>query len=136
VRSEHAMLGAVIAEARPVALDGEDVTLAFSSTAQFLKKKAESPANRSAVGEAVKAVTGGRYRLSFELRDDRGEQRGAEQDDTSEEEWVRRFMEEFDAEEIAAFDAAEVTRERITAGQRVSAHESGEQAMTSSEKGA
>ncbi len=135
VRSEHAMLGAVIAEARPVALDGEDVTLAFSSTAQFLKKKAESPANRTAVGEAVKAVTGARYRLSFELRDEPGEPAGAQESEASEEEWVRRFMEEFDAEEVAAFDAAEVTRERITAGPRGSGEESAEQARASTEEG-
>ena len=35
VRAEHALLGAVIADARPVALDGEELTLAFASTAQF-----------------------------------------------------------------------------------------------------
>jgi DNA polymerase III subunit gamma/tau len=134
VRSEHAMLGAVIAEARPVALDGEDVTLAFSSTAQFLKKKAESPANRAAVGEAVAAVTGGRYRLSFELRDAEGEGAAGEGGETSEEEWVRRFMVEFDAEEIAASDAEESTRERITARKGAPAAEPGEP-MTSGEKG-
>ncbi len=114
VRAEHAMLGAVIAEARPVGLEGGDVTLAFPSTAQFLKKKAESPANRAAVGDAIHAVTGGRYRLSFELSAVAREQ-GSAPDETSEEEWVRRFMEEFDAEEIAEFEATEFGRERITA---------------------
>ena len=50
VRGEHAMLGAVIKDARPVALEGFDLTLAFSATAQFLRKKAEDPANRAIVG--------------------------------------------------------------------------------------
>ena len=59
VRAENALLGALIEEARPVAVDGEDLTLAFASTAQFLKKKAEDPANRVAVGEALRPVTGG-----------------------------------------------------------------------------
>ncbi|MEA2313754.1 MAG: polymerase subunit gamma/tau, partial [Solirubrobacteraceae bacterium] len=124
VRSEHAMLGAVIAEARPVAVEGEAVTLAFASTAQFLKKKAESPPNRMAVAEALRAVTGGRFDLSFELLSEL-EQDGSPAPQHSEEEWVRRFMEEFDAEEI--------TGER---GEQGGAGARAEQAVTSSEKGA
>jgi DNA polymerase-3 subunit gamma/tau len=100
VRRDHAMLGAVIAAARPVAVDGEDLTLAFASTAQFLKKKAEVRANREAVGEALRAVTGGRWRLSYELRDEPAGQEESQAGEDSEEEWVRRFMEQFDAEEI------------------------------------
>ena len=69
VRGEHALLGAVIKDARPVALDGFDLTLAFSSTAQFLRKKAEDPANRAIVGEALRSLAPGRWRLSYELRD-------------------------------------------------------------------
>jgi DNA polymerase III subunit gamma/tau len=103
VRSEHALLGALIAEARPVAVDGEDLTLAFASTAQFLKKKAEDPANRMAVGEALRTVAGGRWRLSYELRDELGSaDDGAPAPGHSEEEWVRRFMEEFDAQEVSS----------------------------------
>ena len=68
VRSEHAMLGAVIVEARPVAVDGENLTLAFASSAQFLKKKAEVPDNRAAVGQALATIAGGRWRLSYELQ--------------------------------------------------------------------
>ena len=100
VRREHALLGALIAEAWPVALDGEDLVLAFASSAQFLKKKAESPANRAAVGEALCAVAGGRWRLSYELRDEPGGPEQPDSDEASEEEWIRRFMEEFDAEEV------------------------------------
>ncbi|MCW2971490.1 MAG: dnaX [Solirubrobacterales bacterium] len=100
VRRDHAMLGAVIEAARPVAVDGEDLTLAFASTAQFLKKKAEVRANREAVGEALQAVTGGGWRLSYELRDEPAGQEESQAGEDSEEEWVRRFMEQFDAEEI------------------------------------
>jgi DNA polymerase III subunit gamma/tau len=131
VRGEHAMLGAVIAEARPVALDGDDLTLAFASTAQFLKKKAEDPANRVAVGEALRTVAGSRWRLSYELREDGGAGEGgqAEQGQPSEEEWVRRFMEEFDAEEIHA------EGEPPAGGEPVDPGELGAQAVTSNEKG-
>ncbi|HEX5852963.1 MAG TPA: DNA polymerase III subunit gamma/tau [Solirubrobacteraceae bacterium] len=100
VRSENALLGALIAEAQPVAVDGEDLTLAFASTAQFLKKKAEDPANRATVGEALRTIAGGRWRLSYELREELSPQDRPQASEQTEEEWVRRFMEEFDAEEI------------------------------------
>jgi DNA polymerase-3 subunit gamma/tau len=105
VRSENGLLGALIAEAQPVAVDGEDLTLAFASTAQFLKKKAEDPANRAAVGEALRTIAGGRWRLSYELRDELAPQDRPQVAEHSEEEWVRRFMEEFDAEEIGGDSA-------------------------------
>ncbi|HEX4189323.1 MAG TPA: DNA polymerase III subunit gamma/tau [Solirubrobacteraceae bacterium] len=101
VRGENALLGALIAEAHPVEIDGEDLTLAFASTKPFLRKKASVPLNRAAVTEALRAITGVRWRVAFELRDELGtgqdESPGAAR---SEEEWVRHFMEEFDAEEI------------------------------------
>jgi DNA polymerase-3 subunit gamma/tau len=99
VRSEHAMLGAVIADARPVALDGNDLTLAFSATAEFYRKKAEDPANRAIVSEAMRSLAPGRWRLSYELRDVPGEP-GGDEGDLSEEELVKRFIDEFDAEEV------------------------------------
>jgi DNA polymerase III subunit gamma/tau len=100
VRAENALLGALIAEARPVEVQGEELTLAFAST--FLKKKAEDPANRVTVAEALRAVTGGRWKLLYELREDLGELVAADQpgDGDSEERWLARFMEEFDAEDI------------------------------------
>jgi len=133
VRGEHALLGALIAEARPVAVDGEDLTLAFASTAQFLKKKAEDPANRAAVGEALRAVTGGRWRLSYELREVLAGQDRPDGGEDSEEEWVRRFIEEFDAEEIpGGWESAPggAGTHPINDG------EHGVQAVTSNEKGA
>jgi hypothetical protein len=101
VRGENALLGAVICEAQPVAVDGEDLTLAFASTAQFLKKKAEDREYRAAVGEALRAVAGGRWRLSYELREELATVDGAASGERSEEEWVAHFMREFDAVEIA-----------------------------------
>ena len=73
VRGENALLGALIAEARPVELDGDDLTVAFASSKPFLRKKAAEPVNRAAVTEALRAVTGARWRLSYELRDELGE---------------------------------------------------------------
>ncbi len=119
VRSEHALLGAVIGEARPVAVDGEELTLAYPFAAEFYKKKAEDPANRAAVGEALGALAGGRWKLRYELRDTPASEGEQGSPARSEEEWVARFMEEFDAEELT--DAQD---------------ERGAQAATSNEKGA
>ncbi len=140
VRGEHALLGALIAEARPVAVDGEDVTLAFASTAQFLKKKAEDPDNRAAVGEALRRVAGGRWRLSYELREELGVQDRAGAAQQSEEEWVARFMREFDAEEVPGGEAgaggSEIAGERARDGGQPSQDEHGAHAVTSNERGA
>jgi DNA polymerase-3 subunit gamma/tau len=101
VRGENALLGALIAEAQPVEIDGEDLTVAFASSKPFLRKKASVPLNRAAVTEALRAVTGLRWRLSFELSEALGESQGESSEPArSEEEWVRRVMEEFDAEEV------------------------------------
>jgi DNA polymerase-3 subunit gamma/tau len=101
VRGENAMLGALIAEAQPVEMEGEELTVAFASSKPFLRKKASVPLNRAAVTEALRAVTGTRWHLSFELRDELGEdQQRSGPPARSEEEWVARFMEEFDAEEV------------------------------------
>jgi DNA polymerase III subunit gamma/tau len=107
VRGENALLGALMAEARPVALRGEELVAAFVPTAQFLKKKAERRANREVVLEALRAVTGVRWQISYELSDEVDDVEGGGPP-ISEEEWVRRFIEEFDAEELEGeWDAAE-----------------------------
>jgi DNA polymerase III subunit gamma/tau len=103
VRSENGLLGAVLGEARPVAVDGEELTLAIPSS--LSKKKAEDPAHRAAVGEALRALTGERWRLSYELREESGTEDPPEPSERSEEEWVARFMQEFDAEELSDDEA-------------------------------
>ena len=122
VRGEHAMLGAVIKDARPVALEGFDLTLAFSSTAQFLRKKAEDPANRAIVGEALRSLAPGRWRLSYELRDVPGGEGDDGGEELTEDELVRRFIEEFDAEEVPSDwlpdgQAAEQSSDALAAGE-------------------
>jgi DNA polymerase III subunit gamma/tau len=101
VSADHALCGAVIADARPVEVREEDLTVGFPTTAAFLKKKAEDPDNRAIVNAALRELTGGRWRISYELREDLGaEGEAATGEPLSEEEWVRRFISEFDAEEI------------------------------------
>jgi DNA polymerase-3 subunit gamma/tau len=99
VRTDNAMLAGALDAARPVSVDAGSLTLAFPTGASFLKRKAEQDDYRRAAAEALRAVTGQRLALRYELRDV-GE--GEEPVGTvlSGEELVRRFVEEFDAEEI------------------------------------
>jgi DNA polymerase III subunit gamma/tau len=119
VRRENARLGAAIERSRPVAVEGEELTVAFGSS--FLKKQAEGPADRMTVAEAMRVVTGGRWRLLYELREDLAEASAEQEagDGDSEERWLARFMEEFDAEELPS-----------------EGDEPGLQSLTSNEKGA
>jgi DNA polymerase-3 subunit gamma/tau len=128
VRGDNALLGACIEEARPVEVTGEDLTVAFAATAPFLKKKAENPENRAAVTAALRDVTGRRWRLSYELHE------GLELEDgeLSEEEWLKRFIDEFDAEELPGdWAPAEGGNSPIVRGAQ-----DGAEALTSEEKGA
>jgi DNA polymerase-3 subunit gamma/tau len=102
VRSSHALLGAVIEDATPVALQDGELTLAFAPSSSFKKKKAEDAANRAAVSEAITALTGQRLRVRCELREE-SEQDGANSvKEGAEDEMLRRLIAEFDAEELAA----------------------------------
>ena len=101
VLAEHALCGAVIADTRPVALAGEDLTVGFPTSAAFLKKKAEDPSNRQIVTDALRQLAPGRWRISYELREDLDESDGSGALRTyTEEEWIERFKSELDAEEI------------------------------------
>ena len=106
VRAENAMLAALLSDARPVAVGERELTLAFPGGAAFLKRKAEQEDYRRVAGEALQTVTGRRLALRYELARRRG---GAERARPmlSGEELVRRFMEEFDAEEVLEDDPNE-----------------------------
>jgi hypothetical protein len=89
----------VIADTRPVILAGEDLTVGFPTSAAFLKKKAEDPSNRQIVTDALRQLAGGRWRISYELREDLDSGGDAPRTYT-EEEWIERFKSELDAEEL------------------------------------
>jgi DNA polymerase-3 subunit gamma/tau len=99
VKAEHGLLGAVFNEAVPAVLTDTELTLAFAPSAAFLKRKAEDPANRAVLIDTLQRLTGRRYRISFELREDlvSQEQNGGV---PTEEEIVARLVAELDAEEL------------------------------------
>jgi DNA polymerase-3 subunit gamma/tau len=99
VRERNAMLAALLADAKPVAVTERDLTLAFPAGADFLKRKAAQDDHRRTTVEVLKALSGHALGLHYELSDDVpiAADGGKE---LSGEELVRRFIEEFDAEEL------------------------------------
>jgi DNA polymerase-3 subunit gamma/tau len=100
VRGRNAMLAALLADARPVAVSEREMTLAFPPGAAFLKRKAEQDDHRRATAEALKTVTGQALTLRYELREAVAADVQAGAPGLSGEELVKRFLEEFDAEEL------------------------------------
>jgi DNA polymerase-3 subunit gamma/tau len=100
VRNDNAMLAHALAAARPVAVGERELTLGFPAGKTFHKRKAEQDDHRHVVAEALRAITGHRLKLRYELREDEDENGAAAESAPSEEELVRRFMEEFNAEEL------------------------------------
>ena len=100
VTEENGMLGAALGAARPQAVEGERLTVAFPTDAAFVKKKAE--ANRELVQRALRGLTGQALSVTYELREDAG---GGGPALLGEEELIERLRAEFAAEEV--FDEEE-----------------------------
>ena len=84
------------------ALDGGELTLSWAESAAFYKRKAEEPACREQIAEAIRAVTGSSLRLAYALADDDAAPAAAAAPTLSEDELIDAFMREFDAEELPA----------------------------------
>jgi hypothetical protein len=98
------MLGAVVDVASPVELAGDRLVLAFGKDAAFLRQKAEERATRSALADAVRAVTGHALTFSYELREG---QAPAQPQALSEDELVALLKDEFGAEELSGNEEEE-----------------------------
>ena len=94
VRERNGMLGALLAQARPIALEGEVLKVAFGEDATFAKKKAE--ANRELVTEALRGLTGRGLSVTYELSADAAEGPAL----LTEEELLERLRSEFGATEV------------------------------------
>ena len=103
VREGTPMLAAALEDASPVP-EGEDgLTLVWPEESAFMKRKAEAPANKDALVQAIRAVTGSSLRLVYELRAAGAPApvaAAAAKPALSDEDLVKRFMDEFDAEEL------------------------------------
>jgi hypothetical protein len=85
-----------------------NMTLAFPESKAFSKRKAEQDDYRRTTAEALKSVLGTSLVLRYELRgaEDLPEPQGASAAESglSQEELVRRLVEEFDAQEVVLDD--------------------------------
>jgi DNA polymerase-3 subunit gamma/tau len=95
ITEENAMLGAALGAARPMAVEGERLTVAFPPDAAFVKKKAE--ANRDVVQRVLRGLTGHSLGIVYELREDAAP---AGPQLLGEAELIERLRAEFAAEEV------------------------------------
>ena len=96
------MVGAFLAAARPIELEGGRLKLAFAPDATFGKKKCED--NRHLLQTALRALTGGQFQIDCECRE-LGEEQGASPVTLSHDELVERLKQQFGAKEV--FDDGE-----------------------------
>ena len=99
VREQNGMVGALLTDARPTALEGDRLTVAFPEEAVFKKKKAEG--NRELVQGALRGLTGRTLSIAYELS---GPSPASEPVVLSEEELIERLRAELGAEEILEDD--------------------------------
>jgi DNA polymerase-3 subunit gamma/tau len=95
VAEANQLLASCLAKARPIAVVGREVTLAFTPDCGMQKRKAEDPAARQLLTTAFKELTGIAPRLILETRD--AEELGAEPEVISEDDFVARLRTTFDA---------------------------------------
>ncbi len=105
VREQNALVAALLAEARPVDASDSELRLAFPAGAAFLKRKAEQDDHRRLASDVWRGVSGCSLALRYELGED--DESGGGEPALSGEELVRRFIEEFDAEELPVQDDSE-----------------------------
>ena len=70
LRERRPMLHAALEHARPSALEDNELTIAWAQSADFYRRKAEEPACREQIADAIRTVTGSSLRLAYALADE------------------------------------------------------------------
>jgi len=96
VGEQNAMVGALMSQAVPSALEDDRLTITFPLDAAFLKRKAE--ANRELLLGALRSFTGRGLAVAFELSDQVVQERAPRT--LGEEELLQRLKRDFGAEEV------------------------------------
>jgi DNA polymerase III subunit gamma/tau len=94
VREQNAMVATLVEQARPTAIEGDRLTVAFPEDAAFSKKKAE--ANRDLICQALRGLVGQELGVIFELAAVPADAPAP----LSEEDLIERLVAEFGAEEV------------------------------------
>ncbi|HYI18883.1 MAG TPA: DNA polymerase III subunit gamma/tau [Solirubrobacteraceae bacterium] len=102
LRERRPMLHAALEHARPSQLADKELTIAWAQSADFYRRKAEEPACREQIADAIRSVTGSSLRLAYALAEEHELPRAGAVPSLSDDELIDRFMREFDAEELPA----------------------------------
>ena len=102
LRERRPMLHAALEHARPSALEDSELTIAWAQSADFYRRKAEEPACREQIADAIRSVTGSSLRLAYALAEEHELPGASAAPALSDDELIDRFMREFDAEELPA----------------------------------
>ena len=86
----------------PIAVDGTQVTSPSRRRADFLRRKADDDGYRQCVATAVRTVTGAQGADRLRARRGAAAPSRSSRPPPTDDEWVARFVSEFDAEEIVA----------------------------------
>jgi hypothetical protein len=111
VRGQNEMTAALLTGAVPVAMSEQELTVALPTGAVFQKRKLDGNENhRRLAADAVRSVTGATMELTYRLAEPSGATGGGADGDPGSDadgagklddaELVRRFVEEFDAQEL------------------------------------
>src|SRR5690349_1749212 len=97
------MLAALLADARPAALEGDELVLEYPQSASFSKRKIADPANADRLAEALRLVAGRPVSVRVELRerDDDEVKAGRMDSGFSEDQAIERIKDTFDAEDLS-----------------------------------
>jgi DNA polymerase-3 subunit gamma/tau len=99
--SGNRICAAALAEAQPVAVEDGRVTVAFPPGLDYQRRRADDDEYRACVAAALREVTGAQAQIAYVLEElPSADEAPAETPALSEDELVRRFVAEFDAEEI------------------------------------
>ena len=93
--------GSVLAEAKPVALDGDRLVLEFPPAASFHRGLAEEPKNANVIAAVLHEVTGRRLAVAFELGEGApAEEAEVEDEPATEEEIIALVQTTFDTRKL------------------------------------
>ena len=111
------MLAALLVDARPVALEEDELVLAYPQSASFSKRKIEDAPNGERLVQALKLVAGRPLGVRIELRElEEAEEAGADAAararPANEESVIERIKDAFDAEDLSEEPAPEDVPER------------------------
>src|SRR5689334_5294456 len=98
------MLAALLADARPAALEGDELVLEYPQSASFSKRKIADPANADRLAEALRLVAGRPVSVRVELRerDDEDDVKASRiEPGVSEDQAIERIKDTFDAEDLS-----------------------------------